>query len=444
MDEFKKLGLSQKTLKILEELNFTAPTDIQLQTIPLILKGKDLIGNAETGSGKTLAFVSGIIEKLIPGKGIQALILTPTRELTIQIAQVINLFSKNANLNIQEIYGGVSITHQIRGAKTAEILVGTPGRMLDHLQRGTFDFMELKILVLDEADRMVDMGFLPDVEKIIRQCPMKRQTLLFSATSSSSINYIASKYMKDPVTISVGKYVDASKLHQFYYDTPNQLKFSVLVDLLKKEKSGIIMIFCNTRRNVDMLVRNLQKYNIDSCAIHGGLSQDRRSKIMARFHKNEAEILVCTDVAARGLDIKGVTHIYNYDLPKTPDEYIHRIGRTARAGEKGLVLNLVSKRDYDSFDKIMHKEGFEISKKELPRVERLSVDFKNKTRPGEHRRFGRSDNRGYRGKPKSNSRDSRRNSRRLRRGDYHGSFHKSSRRARKSPRSMSKRSHRRS
>jgi len=393
MDEFKKLGLSEKTLKTLKELNFTIPTDIQLQTIPLILKDKDLIGNAETGSGKTLAFVTTIIEKIIPGKGIQALILTPTRELTIQIAQVINLFSKNANLNIQEVYGGVSIVNQIRGVKKADIIVGTPGRILDHLQRGTLDFMELKILVLDEADRMVDMGFLPDVEKIIRQCPIKRQTLLFSATSSSSIDYIAEKYMKEPIEIAVGKFVDASKLHQFYYDTPPQLKFSLLVDLLKKEKSGIIMIFCNTRRNVDMLVRNLQKQKIESHAIHGGLSQDRRSKIMVKFHENKAEILVCTDVAARGLDIKGVTHVYNYDLPKTPDEYVHRIGRTARAGEKGLVLNIVSKRDYDSFNKIMHEEGFEITKRELPRVEMLSVDFKSQTRPGEHR-FGGG---GYRG-----------------------------------------------
>ena len=203
MNEFKKIGLAGKIVDLLEELQFETPTEIQKKTIPLIMEGKDVIGNAATGSGKTLAFASGIIEKAIPGKGIQALVLTPTRELADQISKVIRSFSKKTSLVTQEIYGGVSLENQVMGAKKAEIIVGTPGRILDHLQRGTLDFFNLKILVLDEADRMVDMGFLPDVEKIIGQCPIKRQTLLFSATTSPDVAYIAKKYMINPQQITV-------------------------------------------------------------------------------------------------------------------------------------------------------------------------------------------------------------------------------------------------
>jgi len=317
MNEFKKLGLSKKITDVLVELGFEKPTDIQEKTIPLIMKGKDLIGNAATGSGKTLAFASGIIEKVAPGDGIQALVLTPTRELADQIAKVMRTFSKNTPLKTQEIYGGVGFEKQIEGSKKSEIIIGTPGRVLDHLGRGTLDFMELKVLVLDEADRMVDMGFLQDVEKIIGQCPIKRQTLLFSATSSPDVAYVAKKYMRDPVQVTVEQYIDSSKLEQYYYDTPNHLKFSLLVHLLKKESSGIVMVFCNTRKNVDFIAMNLKRYGVSSQAIHGGLEQKKRSRIIEQFHKNEASILICTDVAARGLDINDVSHVYNYDSPKT-------------------------------------------------------------------------------------------------------------------------------
>ena len=417
MDEFKKLGLSENVLKVLHELGYEKPTEIQSRTISLVLEGKDVIGNAATGSGKTLAFASGLIEKTVPGKGIQGLVMAPTRELVVQIAKVIRNFAKNSNLVIEEIYGGVNIDRQIRGVRNADIIVGTPGRILDHLNRKTFDFMDLKILVLDEADRMVDMGFLPDVERIITSTPKTRQTLLFSATTSQDVLYIEKKYMKEPKTVSVEQYIDSSKLRQYYYDTPSHLKFSLLVHLLKQEKSGIIIVFCNTRKNVDLVSMNLERYKIRSVAIHGGLDQKKRSRIMEQFQGNRANILICTDVAARGLDIKDVSHVYNYDIPKMSKEYIHRIGRTARAGKEGLAVSIVTSRDYDNFRKVMEDDSLNIEVKEMPKIEKLNPNFGDKgygrdkdrvggDRRGSYRR-GPESGRGYGKKRAGGSRSSR-------------------------------------
>ena len=415
MNEFKKLGINKKVIDVLEELKFKEPTEIQKRTIPLILEGKDVIGNAATGSGKTFAFSSGIFHKVESGKGIQALVLTPTRELAEQIAKVIRNFSKNTGLKVKEIYGGVDLQRQVTEAKESEIIVGTPGRILDHLQRQSFDFFDLKLLVLDEADRMTDMGFLPDVEKIIGQCPKKRQTLLFSATLSSDISYIEKKYMQDPVYITVEKYVDPSKLKQYYYDAPKSLKFSLLVHLLKKEESGTIMVFCNTRNNVDMIALNLKRYGLHAHAIHGGLTQNRRTKIMDQFRSKQAEILICTDVAARGLDIQGVTHVYNYDIPRTSDEYVHRIGRTARAGEKGMAVNILTSNDYENFRNIMEDPSFKIEKLEVPEIERLTPRFQNNN--SRHR--GRSQG-GYRGRSQGSFRPGSRSPRQGRSSGHRG------------------------
>jgi ATP-dependent RNA helicase DeaD len=376
MPEFEKLGMKEELLQVVRELEFESPSEIQKQAIPLVLSGKDVIGNAATGSGKTLAFAAGIIAKVIPKQGIQALVLTPTRELAIQVAEVIANFSKHTGLKTVEIYGGVNIERQIMAARTAEIIVGTPGRILDHLERRTLNLQGLKILVLDEADRMADMGFLRDVERIIQACPERRQTLLFSATTSRDVDYIEKRYMHSPITVSVEQYVDPSKLKQAFYDVSRDEKFSLLVDLLKKEKSGIVMVFCNTRRNVDMVAVNLKRYGIIAHAIHGGLEQNKRTRIMAQFHNNEADILICTDVAARGLDIKNVTHVYNYDVPKSLEEYIHRIGRTARAGESGMAVTLVTNNDYVTFSRIMETYSIKIEQKELPEFERLIPQFK--------------------------------------------------------------------
>jgi len=393
MNEFEKLGLDKNLIRVLDELRITVPTEIQQETIPHVLEGKDVIGNASTGSGKTLAFAAGLLKKSVEGEKLQALVLTPTRELAEQIAQVIRSFAKYTKLEVQEIYGGVNIDRQVVGLRHAEIVVGTPGRILDHLQRRTINFSALKILVLDEADRMADMGFLPDVERIISHCPKKRQTLLFSATTSQDVSYIARKHMNEPITVTVEQYVDPSKLQQVFYDVSHKEKFSLLVHLLKAEKSGIVMVFCNTRRNVDLVVMNLKRYDIHALAIHGGLDQKKRLKTIEKFHSQQADILVCTDVAARGLDIKDVTHVYNYDSPKTSGEYIHRIGRTARAGKEGMAISIVSSRDYENFRNVKSDDSLTIKQVDVPKHEKLSPKFRPE-RPG----FGKDFSIGYRGR----------------------------------------------
>lgn len=375
MEKFRQLKLSEGIMKAIKDAKYVEPSEIQMKAIPPILEGKDLIGSSATGSGKTLAFAAGIIEKIKRGEGIQALIMTPTRELAEQVSQSFKIFSRYFNFQITEVYGGVSIEPQIHALRKADIVVGTPGRILDHMTRRTIHLDKIKFLVLDEADRMLDMGFIHDVQKIINECPRERQTLLFSATISKDIEHLSRRYLKNPVYIEVEHYVDPTKLTQIYYDVPQNMKFSLLVDLLKKEREGFAMVFCNTRRNVDMVAENLKRYNIQALAIHGGLQQNKRNSIMKSFHSRESLILVCTDVAARGLDIKDISHIYNYDTPKTSKEYIHRIGRTARAGKEGIAVSLVSSYDYENFRRIMNDEAVEITNTQLPQLEALRVDF---------------------------------------------------------------------
>ncbi len=375
VEKFRELGLNEGILRVIGEMHFEEPTEIQAKSIPLVLAGKDVIGKSATGSGKTLAFGAAIIDKVESGKGIQALVMAPTRELAEQNAKSLRNFSKYNHLNIIEIFGGVGMVGQIKDIERADVVVGTPGRILDHLERRTLSFGKLKILVLDEADRMVDMGFLPDVERIIRACPVQRQTMLFSATISSDVNYIEKKYMKSPKSVSAESYVDASKLKQIYFDVPNHLKFSLLVHLLKEEKTGLVMVFCNTRRNADFVARNLIRYGLHAIAIHGGLSQNKRTRTMDEFKAGQTSILVCTDVAARGLDIKNVSHIYNYDMSKNSTEYIHRIGRTARAGKEGEAISLISNRDYEGFAKVKEDDSLNIKPAALPQFENISPKF---------------------------------------------------------------------
>ena len=374
-EEFKKLGIGKEILEVIAELGFKKPSEIQMKTIPLVVKGKDVIGNSATGSGKTLAFAAAIIEKSEVRKGVQALVLTPTRELAVQVAESLRMFSKKKGLKVQEVYGGVGMGNQVFGIEKSEIIVGTPGRLLDHLRHGTLRLNKVKVLVLDEADRMVDMGFLPDVEEIIKQNPTDRQTLLFSATNTGDVDYIARKYMKNPEHVEVESFVDPSKLNQIYYDVESSKKFSLLLHLLKNEKAKLAMVFCNTQRISDSVARNLAKNKIDAVAIHGGLSQARRTAVMKQFHAGRVMVLVCTDVAARGLHIENVSHIYNYDIPKSSNDYIHRIGRTARAGKSGAAVSLVTNKDYREFSDIQNEEGVTAANKELPLFEEVYAEF---------------------------------------------------------------------
>lgn len=395
MESFKKLGLAEELLKAVADAHFTEPTEIQEKAIPLALAGKDVIGSAMTGSGKTLAFGASIIQHLPRKQGIQALILTPTRELAEQNGKSLRAFSKYKQLEIAIVYGGVAMSPQVNALETADAVVGTPGRILDHLRQGTLKLDKVKVLVLDEADRMLDMGFIEDVDAIISQCPKERQTFLFSATITPDITQMAKKYMKHPEEVSAESYVDPSLLQQVFYDAPQDMKFSLLVHLLKNEKVDLVMVFCNTRRNADFVAHNLQREGVDATAIHGGLTQARRNKIMEHFRKGHVVVLVCTDVAARGLDIKGISHVYNYDTPPGSKEYIHRIGRTARAGKEGKAISIVASRDYENFRNVMRDDSLKIAQEQLPadvRPLRVSLQYDARS---EGRGFG---GRGFRGR----------------------------------------------
>jgi len=373
MEKFERLlGKNNPLLKSLESRGFTDPTEIQEKSIPRILEGKDVIGGASTGSGKTLAFSTGIIKNTHPGFGIQGLILTPTRELAEQIAREITAFSKFKNLEVVSIYGGVPIPPQIRALTKADVVVGTPGRILDHINRRSIDLSKINTLVLDEADRMLDMGFVDDVEEIISYCPTQRQTMLFSATISQDIAYLARRHLQNPVEVSTERYVDPTKLEQVYYDVEDNLKFSLLKHLIENEKSNLVIVFCNTRKNVDFVSKNLRFTGVEAAPIHGGLSQEKRTRMLNTFHSKQVHVLVATDVAARGLDIKGVSHIYNFDMPPSQKDYIHRIGRTARAGKEGKVINIIASRDYMNFREIMSGD-FNIKKEETPFIKRTKI-----------------------------------------------------------------------
>ena len=392
MKSFKELGLDKNLLKILEEIGFNEPTEIQDKVIPLVLAGKDVIAESATGSGKTLAFGALIVEKIKTGEYPQALILTPTRELAEQNSNFLKIISKYSSLKIVTVYGGVSLAPQIQDLKKADIIVGTPGRILDHISRKTINLSYIKILVLDEADRMLDMGFINDVTDIIYQCPKNRQSLLFSATISEDIEKIAKRYMISPINVSAESYVDPSKLKQIFYDVPKEEKFSLLIHLLKEENSKLVMIFCNTKRNTSFIGNNLRRYGFDALALHGDLNQNQRRKVLEHFHKSDKFILVCTDVAARGLDIKNVSHVYNYDSPKTSTEYIHRIGRTARAGKEGKAITILSERDYENFRRVNEDPSLNIEQIQAPKFEKVFIKMPE-LRRGRH--FERRQNRNF-------------------------------------------------
>ncbi|MEX0932846.1 MAG: DEAD/DEAH box helicase [Candidatus Pacearchaeota archaeon] len=419
MEKFTKLGLRKELAESLVRLGFTEPSEIQEKVIPAGLEGKDIIGGSATGSGKTLAFASVILERIKPYKHIQALVLTPTRELAEQVAGSIRQFDTTKQLNVLAVYGGARIEQQIRKLAHTDILVGTPGRILDHLSRRTLNLSDVKFLVLDEVDRLFDMGFSKDVEKIIAEVPKERQTLMFSATISQEMDYFGKKYTKNPVEVSLKSQVDPLKLKQVYYDVMQNKKFALLVTLLKHEDANLVMVFCNTRRNADFITQNLIHSGIDAKSIHGGIEQKKRIQVLEQFHKNKLGVLVCTDVAARGLDIKGVTHVYNYDVPGELNEYVHRIGRTARAGEEGIAITILSSRDYENFRNLMRGEDVNITSAKLPHIDYVSLKPES-TRNG---RF----NRNYpRGGSSSSSRDGRSRDRDSSRGRNYGNRGRSS------------------
>ncbi len=410
MMRFSDLGIDKEFLETADELGFEELTEIQEECMPLLLEGKDVVGQAETGSGKTLAFVLPIMNEVYPDDGLQVLALTPTRELCIQVADVFGDFGDQLDIQTTRIYGGVSIKPQIRDLKTANVVVGTPGRILDHIGRKTIDFYDLKFLVLDEADRMFDMGFIDDVEEIIGHTPSDIQAAMFSATISEGVYKILERHMRDPELVRTKSQVDPSKLRQSCYDIhKNNDKFSVLVHLLKHETPGLALVFCATRTESDFVARNLRNQGMNASAIHGGMSQNKRLESLDRLKKEKIDILVATDVAARGLDIKNVTHVYNYDVPGSAKEYLHRIGRTARAGEDGEAVTLLTPRDHDNYRNINHDYGGNIEMKELPRFKKVQLLRRSRNEKGKRGRGSRRyDRRGKSRKGRSGGRRKRR------------------------------------
>nr|WP_211436152.1 DEAD/DEAH box helicase [Candidatus Kuenenia stuttgartiensis] len=341
MESFESLGLSESTLKVLKEKGYEEPTPIQQKTIPAILSGtKDIVGQAQTGTGKTAAFGLPVLE-LLPekSKNVQALVLTPTRELAIQVAEELNSLKGKKRLSIVPIYGRQSMELQLRSLKKGiDIVVGTPGRVLDHLKRGTLKIGKISFLVLDEADEMLNMGFIDDVREIMENTGHEKRTLLFSATMPFEIMQIAKNYMRDfdVQKVNAGQ-LTVSQTDQIYFEVFAADKFEALCRIIDIEKDFYGLVFCRTKIDVDAVASHLIERGYDADALHGDISQSLREKILAKFKKRQINILIATDVAARGLDIHNLSHVINYSLPQDPESYVHRIGRTGRAG-KGELL----------------------------------------------------------------------------------------------------------
>ncbi len=364
---FKQLGINSEMEESLKKNGILIPTPIQLQAIPALLEGRDVIAQAQTGTGKTLAFLLPILEKIDPNKkAIQALIITPTRELAIQITAEAKKLSGVKGINQLSVYGGQDVEQQIRKLKNGvHLVIGTPGRIIDHLKRETINFGKLDMLVLDEADQMLHMGFLGDIEAIVRQTPKRRQTMLFSATIRQDIKQLAGQYMRDPKSIAVeSKTVTLETVEQIVVETTDRGKQDALFEALDKYNPFLAIIFCRTKRRVKMLNDALQKKGYNSDEIHGDLSQAKRERAMKNFKNAKLQYLVATDVAARGIDVVGITHIFNYDIPEDAESYIHRIGRTARAGKTGVAVTFVTPNNVEELNTIERKIKMNIKKNE--------------------------------------------------------------------------------
>ena len=372
LNSFKALGLSEATLKALKKKGFEEPTQIQQETIPLLLTGKeDIVGQAQTGTGKTAAFGLPLIELLYEkAKHIQALILTPTRELAIQVAEEINSFKGNKRLSIVPIYGGQSIDEQFRRLKKGvDIVVGTPGRIIDHINRGTIALSSVSHVILDEADEMLNMGFIDDIEEILKNTNDKKRMLLFSATMPKPILGIAENYMKEHRIIRIKKQQLTTNLtNQIYFEVIEADKFEALCRIIDIEENFYGLIFCRTKIDVDRISNKLHDRGYSAEGIHGDISQYQRERVLKNFKNRRATIMVATDVAARGIDINDLTHVINFSLPRDPESYVHRIGRTGRAGKQGTAITFVTPAEYKRLIFIQRIAKTEIQKKKIPPV----------------------------------------------------------------------------
>ena len=369
---FEALGLSTETLQALTKKGFEEPTPIQALTIPLLLQDtNDIIGQAQTGTGKTAAFGLPIIERITPQGGmVQAIILTPTRELAIQVAEEMSSFRGNRHISILPVYGGQAIEGQLRRLRRGvDIVVGTPGRIIDHLNRGSLDLNSITHMVLDEADEMLNMGFIEDIETILSKTPYKKRMLLFSATMPAPILKLASNYMRNHQIIKApSAQLTVSATDQIYFEVRASDKYEALCRIIDLEPEFYALVFCRTRLQVDDLSQALQDRGYDAAGLHGEISQAQRERTLDKFRNKKISILVATDVAARGIDIVDLTHVLNYSLPQDPESYIHRIGRTGRAGKEGTAITFITPAEYRKLLYIQRITKTEIRKEQLPRI----------------------------------------------------------------------------
>jgi len=369
LSTFAEFGLEPDVLQAISEMGFEEATPIQAKAIPVAITGKDMIGQAQTGTGKTAAFGVPLISRIAATEDrIVALIMAPTRELAIQVAEEIEKLGRFKGLRSLAIYGGQDISRQIRSLKRKpQIIIGTPGRLLDHINRKTIRLDDVRTVVLDEADEMLDMGFMEDIQSILKLVPEERQTLLFSATMPANIQRLAQQFLRNPEHISViPKQVSAPSIQQFYIEVQERMKFDGLCRLLDMEPPELAIIFGRTKRRVAELSEALMKRGYACDGLHGDLSQNQRDTVMRKFRDGSIDVLVATDVAARGLDISGVTHVINFDLPQDPESYVHRIGRTGRAGKEGTSWSFVTPRETDHLHFIEKVTRHRIAKKPLP------------------------------------------------------------------------------
>ena len=371
---FGDFGLSSDLLKAVSSMGFEEPTPIQSKTIPVLLTGKDVIGQAQTGTGKTAAFGIPIIELIDKGVNtVQAIILAPTRELAIQAAEEMNKLGQFKRVHALPVYGGTSIERQIKAlAKGVHVVVGTPGRVLDHIERKTLKLKDVRIVVLDEADEMLDMGFIEDITRILKETPDDRQTLLFSATMPEEVLRISKRYMKTPERIRIAAdTLTAAKISQIVYEVRNSDKVDALSRLIDYDADGTFLVFCHTKREVDEVTSHLKLRGYSADAMHGDYTQAQRETVLKKFRGSKIDILVATDVAARGLDISNISHVVNFSIPQNPESYVHRIGRTGRAGREGVAITFVTPREDRQLRQIQAASKAVIKRGKLPSKEEV-------------------------------------------------------------------------
>jgi len=368
MPSFEELGLSGPVLRAIARTGYTEPTPIQAQAIPVALEGKDIVGASQTGTGKTAAFGLPIICQMKPSTRPQCLVLEPTRELAAQVEDQMNVFSYYKPLNVVLLHGGVGYGHQIEALENKpDVIIATPGRMLDHMEKGNLDLSDVKFLVLDEVDRMLDMGFLPDVKRIIDQCPKERQTLFFSATMPAAIQTLANWALRDPVSVEIGeRRSPAETVTHAFYPVGMDQRDDLIVELIKQTGYESIMIFTRTKKEADALLPRIEAIEgTRPAALHSDIKQSDRTKALQGFRDGTYNIIVATDIAARGLDISGVTHVINYRVPENPEDYVHRIGRTGRAQKEGDAFTILTADELENARSVEHFIGQKIERRKL-------------------------------------------------------------------------------